>query len=949
MIINKPLFHIIKHNDINYIEINEVKNKKNNKNINKKMVEEIDEDEIIENYPYEFWEDEINNDNKKDKELKYIISDAEPQPEPGLKIEVNTKKKNIEIKNKERNDENVIDFDEESIFITNDKTEENNVNVNIKDNELNEKKDINFENINKINLNFKTENKYLKLSDILEGEQNKVDNKNINKKIIKDKGNDNMINKEIIRNENGNNNILIQNENKKKDSNKENIFSYSLDQEEIMDILNLNKEKKNLEVNEKNTEKINDEEISKIFLNQVSAKKLIHDLYEKEMKFKNAYAEYYTKLSETMNNNYFKEMLQNSNSNTLSKENINQQSKTNIDYLIHQQTNTRNDINIFCLNNNNSSNNYLNFNNNESKSQTFEIVNNQNLILNNISNLNNKNSESPPFNGQNQNINIKHSAYEEYKISKLAKNSIEKDKNNMNNDYIRHPTIILSIRKFLNEYNISVQNRTLMELSKNPSLNYESYIDILNDLNYIDQSKLPQIYFINISIYRQIWNFLVNIKNDVQAINGEEFILESNLLLIFLLLLNGFFNNTKIIDELEIELNWINFENYEKLILKYGYIMANFKELIDIRKNNILSKSNSNLILINKTKKNFDSEIKSKEPDDILSEYFNSYINQISNNKKSNIKNDSENITKEKNIYNYSDNKIHENKNSKQKIINHNSVNNKLYAFKPRNNSNMKKYDIHRDINKVMKKNYSLNSLQANKSKDSNPLKTNAVDIIISKDELKKSKHLKRSKIKNKILKNNSIHYNELYNLSQNKEDIIDKSKNTTPNSNILTKKSSKKNFLSNIIIKGKSGDYSIKVKQNRTDLKKLFKNNEYKDGTINERLEKIKKQRNISKPKGGKVQINYEEYTNLNKFKENEQNKKIKYQFRKHTPPKKNNVIYNFKIEEKEYILEHNPEENIEIEIMQLIQKNNIIGINAKSILEIIKNNQKNNYSEIK
>ena len=104
----------------------------------------------------------------------------------------------------------------------------------------------------------------------------------------------------------------------------------------------------------------------------------------------------------------------------------------------------------------------------------------------------------------------------------------------------------------------------------------------------------------------------------------------------------------------------------------------------------------------------------------------------------------------------------------------------------------MKKYDIHKDINKVMKKNYSLNSLQANKSKDSNPLKTNAVDIIISKDELKKSKHLKRSKIKNKILKNNSIHYNELYNLSQNKEDIIDKSKNTTPNSNILTKKPSK-------------------------------------------------------------------------------------------------------------------------------------------------------------
>ena len=143
MIINKPLFHIINHNDINYIEINEVKNKKNNKNINKKMTEEIDEDEIIENYPYEFWEDEINDDNRKDKELKYIISDTEPQPEPGQEVKVNIKNANIDIdlnKNKEKNDEDVIDFDEESIFITNDKTEENNLNVNMKDNELNKKK-----------------------------------------------------------------------------------------------------------------------------------------------------------------------------------------------------------------------------------------------------------------------------------------------------------------------------------------------------------------------------------------------------------------------------------------------------------------------------------------------------------------------------------------------------------------------------------------------------------------------------------------------------------------------------------------------------------------------------------------------------------------------------------------------------------------------------------------
>ena len=945
MIINKPLFHIINHNDINYIEINEVKNKKNNKNINKKMTEEIDEDEIIENYPYEFWEDEINDDNRKDKELKYIISDTEPQPEPGQEVKVNIKNANIDIdlnKNKEKNDEDVIDFDEESIFITNDKTEENNLNVNMKDIELNKKKDINLENINQINLNINTEKKFLRLSDILDEEQNKIDD---SIEIIKDKKASNVNNKQIIRTENENNNIIIQNDNKKNDSNKENILNNFLDQEEIMDILNLNKEKNSLEEKGIKNGNIPDEEISKIFLNKTSTKKLLQDLYEKEMKFKNAYAEYYTKLSETMNTNYFKEILENSNNaNILNKDNIIEKNKTNIDYLIHKNTNTRNDINIFCLNNNNGSNNYLNFNNNEPKSQTFEIRNYQNLSINNINNLNTKSHESFPLNGQKQNINIdnKHSAYEEYKNSKLAKNSTENDKTKKNNDYIRHPTIILSIRKFLNEYNISVQNRALVEFSKNPSLNYESYIDILKDLNYIDQRKLPQIYFINISIYRQIWNFLVNIKNDIQSINGEEFILESNLLLLFLLLLNGFFNNVKIIDELEIELSWLNFDNYEKLILKYDYIEQNFKELINIRKNNILSKSNSNnnLLLINNNKKNYDSENKSKGLDDVLSEYFNSYTNQINNNK-SNINDDSKNNIKEKNIYNYSDNKIHTIKNNKQKKINHNSIiNNKLYAFKPRNNSSMKKFDINKDLSKTMKKNFSYNSLQANKSKDSNPLKSNTIDNIINKEELKKTKHLKRSKIKNKILKISNIKYNELYNLSKNKEDINDKPKNNSPNSNILTKKSSKKNLISSIILKGKTGNYSTKVKQNRTDLKKLFKNNEFKDGTINERLEKIKKNRNNSKSKGRKVQINYEEYINLDKFKEkeNEKNQKHKYQFRKHTPPKKNNIIYNFKIEEKEYILEHNPEENIEIEIMQLMQKNNIIGISAKSILEKIK-----------
>ena len=295
--------------------------------------------------------------------------------------------------------------------------------------------------------------------------------------------------------------------------------------------------------------------------------------------------------------------------------------------------------------------------------------------------------------------------------------------------------------------------------------------------------------------------------------------------------------------------------------------------------------------------------------------------------------------------------------NINKKKINTNNINNKMYAFKPRNNSNMKKIEPNKDLNmiKSMKKNKSLNSLNSkmNKIIDINQLQTEKINNIIESNEIRKSKNIKRNQLKGKFLKNSNINinYSELYTITKKKEDINDTPINTFINNNPIIKKNSDKNLLTNICMKSKMGDYSTKVKQNRTDLKKLFKNNEYKDGPINARLEKIKRERNNSKPKSLKIQINYEDYTNLDKFKEknNEQIQKPKYQFRKHISQKKNNIIYNFKIDEKEYALEHNPDENIEIEIMQLMQKNNITGISAKSILEKIKNIQKNNSNEIK
>ena len=695
------------------------------------------------------------------------------------------------------------------------------------------------------------------------------------------------------------------------------MINYSLDQEdEVLDILNLNKENNNIDL--KSSEIVNDD-LQKIFINKMNTKKLLEDLYEKEKKFKNAYEEYYSKLSETMNNNYFKNILENSNINK--------------DFLKQQ-----NDINIFYSNNNN---NYINFYN--KNDQVVEV-----------NNLKKNKSESNILFNKNKRQNA---AYEEYKNSKKIKMLIENNRNS--NGYMRHPTIILSIRKFLNEYNNSIQSRAFSEVSKNPSINYQIFIDILKDLYYIEQNKLSKLIFEDSSLYKNLWDFLVTAKSDNANINKEEIAIESNVLLLFILILNGYFSNKKVIEELEIELNWLKFEDYEMLIINNEYIEDNFCNLIEIRKNNYLKKSLDG----NNNKNEYDND--SKGPEDILSEYFNSFTNNANSNTNFNTIANSINTNIKKKLV-YSSNNLGDKNDNKEKQIN--NINKQLYAFKPRNSSNIKKESSKDVKNSSLNKNNSLNSLNIvdmnklqginsinakNNNNDSNS-KHNNNNVL--RNTLKFNKNLSKSKSKSKSknkIKNNHIKYNEYNALPKKNNDTkeIQADTNIKNINNNIIEKSSNKNSTNNIIIKGKSGNYITKVKQNRTDLKKLFKSNEYKDGTLNERLEQIKRKRNKSKSKGGKAQINYEEYnSNLDNTKEkNEQIQKPKYQFRKHIPQKKNVIIYNFEIDDKEYILEHNVEENIEIEIMQLIQKNNLTGISTKSILEKIKINQKNNSDEIK
>ena len=638
------------------------------------------------------------------------------------------------------------------------------------------------------NININNKNKEIKNS------KSNIKQKKENKKL---KNNINRIDNDMV--------IDFDEENDERE--KSNKNNYSLDQEDIIEILNLN-----------NNNEMNNS--GKKLLEKLNAKILLKDLYEKKKQVKNAYEEYSTKLIETMNNNYVKNILENSPNKKENK-------KINNDFLIHQQTNTINDINIFCLNNKDN-NNILNFNKNnnefnylkKNKSETLFNTNN-----NSINNINNKPRVSI--------INLEY------------KNNFDRD-----NMY----------KEFLNEYNDVIKYRTNLGMEKNGKINYELYIDILNDLNYIDITSTPQIYFLNNSIYKNIWNFLVLIESKNNYNNNSDFsikdndndnaYLESNTLLIFLLILNGFFNSVKKLIEIKSELNWLKLENYEKLIINEKYINKNFSSLNEIRekhKKNLISNNpefNSNINTI-------DKKIKSVEisgcHDDIISDYFNSINRQTLSNKKIRKNNYSESkLIRNKKIINRKEHKAHQ-----------------LYVFKPkiRNISfNAKKLDFNK---------------QKNSGKTKNVINNNKLllsNSSINNLDMKKSLNKSGSKNKNK----SKINYIEFVNLSQND---INKKNNKSffkYDKNHINKRNDNSNS------KLKTRNYYNKIKQNRTDLLKLFKNNKYKEGTINEKYEEIKRQRENSKSKG-KIKINYENVIKIDsKDKNNEINQKHKFQFRK-------------------------------------------------------------------
>ena len=152
---------------------------------------------------------------------------------------------------------------------------------------------------------------------------------------------------------------------------------------------------------------------------------------------------------------------------------------------------------------------------------------------------------------------------------------------NFSKEKLTYTSIIILIKTIIFQYSMSLKKNAYVDIAKNPKINYEQYIDILKDLYYLDKEALPEDYLEEDTMYKELWNKLAMFSK------GPDNSIESNVILLFLLELNGFFNNEKIIKPLENEIYWIKLEEYDDLIANSKYIQDNWDDLKDAKLKNI--------------------------------------------------------------------------------------------------------------------------------------------------------------------------------------------------------------------------------------------------------------------------------------------------------------------------------------------------------------------------
>ena len=475
---------------------------------------------------------------------------------------------------------------------------------------------------------------------------------------------------------------------------------------------------------------------------------------------------------------------------------------------------------------------------NENEKNSTPIIKPKKTINNksNIGNKNIKNSNNKVKDSKNDNTPIKnkpkltkkeideltnklHYEGELLKVKKQTMISEEFANNpnyhNFSKDKLSKSSIIILIKKLLYEYSTSVKNNTYIDCIKNPKLNYEQYIDILKDLYYLEKDALPEDYLEDDTMYKELWDKLTKFSK------GPENSLESNILLLYILELNGFFRNEKLIKELETEIHWIKLDNYEELIANAKFIEENWddlklkkaeniKRLKSLKQYNPIHNEeiyNNNTVNCNKISTNNSININDS----------NHYITIIKGNT------DYELIhgysTKKKNDENDSFSEIY---NDKKPITNYNSltVNNNIIK---QNKNKIPIQDGYNDI--ILKKKINIENIKQEEEKKFKEICTFKPAITYM------SKKMFTNNVKVDLPKHR---LNKSVNISSNIQGLNN-------NNSINNKESSQTKSPLYRSVNGKN-EKEIKIRKNKSCLQKMFNTNPLKDDKIfNERVQLLK------------------------------------------------------------------------------------------------------------
>ena len=536
------------------------------------------------------------------------------------------------------------------------------------------------------------------------------------------------------------------------------------------------------------------------------------------------------------------------------------------------------------------------------------------------------------------------------KIKKEKKRSEEHYYNSKyNNSYqkLNRSSIFILIKKLLYEYSKSIKKNTFVDYTQNPKLNYEQFIDILKDLYYLENDALPEEYLDSDTMYKELWNKLT------QFSKGPENSIESNVLLLYLLELNGYFNNEKILNELGKEMYWIKLEDYDDLIANAKYIEDNWDDfkmarVYNIRKLKLEGKYNP---IHNEDIFNIDNENLNNKK---TNESFYNNINNNSNHYLTTMKGTTNyhmihgyNLKNKNNDINFTNepSKIVENKKTSTSINNiaHKNLKNRVTLKESYNALNEKrKIEIENKKNDDEKKMKEICTFKPqinhniNKSIFSNIVKVELPRNKRNKKDNSNINSLTQTNINNFNDNNNNLNNNTISNtipnqLNENNNIILeDKNKNLIKrdNHNFLSIKDlrpKKKHSQSPKLKNGKKNNNNG-MKRNKSSMQKMFDNNPLKeDKTINNKIKKTKESNNC-----GKIHNQYYNYVSPMRFDIEHHNKHegIGLNIIRDINAKlrtQNVIFYNIKINDQTKTLKYIEGEDLKLSVMNFVRKNKL------------------------